>query len=489
VESSESAMRRRLADLPPELKPLATLADSLLDSTAELSEDGVLNIGRVPSKGTHAFRMAVYPPCSSFLLEHPFTGFKKDIPQTYQRVLLAMNGLHSDWLSLYSIIGMPSATWQLDVANNPRGGWIGDYNKSVQTMLHFGSRFEGDDDHVGYFMEADGRVHAYLESSSKHLHSWPDFASFLAQELAREPHESTFDFAEEVDDQPDPEPPARIEGDLAQRLWRECPRIAAKALELQQPCIRLNTRRTEDAAIAVGASKMGGAADLPEGMPWPQRPNGRPLHLIGQLNLADIGASTVEPMLPEAGLLSFFYDADDAPNELEPADAGGWRVVFSPPRAPLRRLAEPKGLVSLLRPCSIEAIPGISLPDIWQVASKGLFGTPEKQADAYERIRDSLREGAGGLHQLLGHDSPVQHPVCEETVQLVTGCCVNGKFNRKRWKAVESQVAEWMLLLQVDSDSDMDVMWGDSGAIYFTIRRDDLRAGVFDRVWTVFQCY
>jgi uncharacterized protein YwqG len=47
---------------------------------------------------------------------------------------------------------------------------------------------------------------------------------------------------------------------------------------------------------------------------------------------------------------------------------------------------------------------------------------------------------------------------------------------------------EWRLLLQVDTDDDAKMMWGDAGRIYFWIRDEDLRARRFDKTWLVFQC-
>ncbi len=49
--------------------------------------------------------------------------------------------------------------------------------------------------------------------------------------------------------------------------------------------------------------------------------------------------------------------------------------------------------------------------------------------------------------------------------------------------------SEWRLLLQLDTDEDgPGWMWGDSGRIYYWIRRGDLAAGAFDRTWLVLQC-
>jgi uncharacterized protein YwqG len=52
-----------------------------------------------------------------------------------------------------------------------------------------------------------------------------------------------------------------------------------------------------------------------------------------------------------------------------------------------------------------------------------------------------------------------------------------------------SGVDQWLLLLQLDSDDPIDVMWGDGGMLYFWIRRDDLANRRFDKTWMTLQCY
>ncbi len=44
-------------------------------------------------------------------------------------------------------------------------------------------------------------------------------------------------------------------------------------------------------------------------------------------------------------------------------------------------------------------------------------------------------------------------------------------------------------MLQVDSDDEAGMMWGDAGMLYYWIRDDDLAARRFDRAWCVMQCY
>jgi uncharacterized protein YwqG len=53
----------------------------------------------------------------------------------------------------------------------------------------------------------------------------------------------------------------------------------------------------------------------------------------------------------------------------------------------------------------------------------------------------------------------------------------------------ERAVATWVLLLQVDSDRQTGMEWGDGGRLYFWIRRQDFLAQRFGDAWCILQCY
>ena len=48
--------------------------------------------------------------------------------------------------------------------------------------------------------------------------------------------------------------------------------------------------------------------------------------------------------------------------------------------------------------------------------------------------------------------------------------------------------ADWRLLLQVDSDDAVDIMWGDVGRLYYWIQRDRLAEGAWYQCWLILQC-
>ena len=61
-------------------------------------------------------------------------------------------------------------------------------------------------------------------------------------------------------------------------------------------------------------------------------------------------------------------------------------------------------------------------------------------------------------------------------------------YQHPRRFELEGGATDWELLLQLDSDDDADMMWGDAGALYFWIRKQDAETADFSKVWMVLQC-
>jgi uncharacterized protein YwqG len=50
------------------------------------------------------------------------------------------------------------------------------------------------------------------------------------------------------------------------------------------------------------------------------------------------------------------------------------------------------------------------------------------------------------------------------------------------------EAARWRPLFQMDSDDDLDAMWGDAGMLYWLARPEDLNAGDLTRATFTWQC-
>jgi uncharacterized protein YwqG len=95
------------------------------------------------------------------------------------------------------------------------------------------------------------------------------------------------------------------------------------------------------------------------------------------------------------------------------------------------------------------------------------------------------------MHQLLGTATAIQNADMEREAQLASNGLYlgHGKVDPKREAALAAGIKDWTLLLQLDSDDAADMMWGDAGRLYFWIRKQDLRARDFSRVWMILQCH
>ena len=56
-------------------------------------------------------------------------------------------------------------------------------------------------------------------------------------------------------------------------------------------------------------------------------------------------------------------------------------------------------------------------------------------------------------------------------------------------KSIVAASSHWRLLLQVDSEGEAGMMWGDAGMPYYRIYDQDLAARNSDNVWMVLQCH
>jgi hypothetical protein len=164
---------------------------------------------------------------------------------------------------------------------------------------------------------------------------------------------------------------AALSAALAERLRANgLARMVDAVLQLAQPAIRLDLTRVDDeAGLALGVSKVGGAPDLPAATPWPATSDGAPLPFIAQIRLADIAPLDAVGDLPHTGQLSFFYAINQLDGHLRSGDdPTSWRVLWTPDDAPpLARLATPAALNHALDSsfpaCAVTFVRRLTLPD------------------------------------------------------------------------------------------------------------------------------
>ncbi|GIK64024.1 MAG: hypothetical protein BroJett018_18180 [Chloroflexota bacterium] len=258
--------------------------------------------------------------------------------------------------------------------------------------------------------------------------------------------------------------------------------------------IRAITQRVDnESEISIGASKLGGLPDLPSEIDWPIW-NNIPLAFIAQINLAEVKAYDVDNVLPSAGMLYFFNDAEQPwGGSLE--DRGRWKVIFYDGGAGLERKSAPTVLPSdgYFNPCSIEFSNEATLPptdsNYKSTYKIGLLEITEQDYEALWALKPKLY-GHGPNHSLLGHADVIQTPDMELACQLLSNGIQFGiGYKDPRFAELREGAKDWRLLFQVDTDDGANMMWGDVGRIYYWIRRQDLQARNFDKVWLILQCY
>jgi uncharacterized protein YwqG len=267
------------------------------------------------------------------------------------------------------------------------------------------------------------------------------------------------------------------------------PSLAAALTALARDSIRLRGQPADDTDVPLGASKLGGRPDLPLGTAWPSR-DGESLAFIAQVRLADAAPYDTAHVLPATGLLSFFYDAKQETYGDDPVDRGGWQVLYlAGDSSQLRRTDAPAPLPAHARytPCALTCAAEVTLPQdprLEQPTWQWQPGQQQRYEDLLANV-PSVAERAEPHHRMLGYADTLQDDMRLQCQLVAHGVKIGTQDPRSA--ALASGAASWLLLLQIDSDAQAGMRWGDAGMLYFWIEREALAARQFDHVWLVLQ--
>ena len=143
-------------------------------------------------------------------------------------------------------------------------------------------------------------------------------------------------------------------------------------MSLQRNSINLDISGKEP--YRKGCSRFGGRPDIPEGFEWPRFCPGEgrsavPLSFIAQFDCSALRQYDDDNMLPDHGVLSFFYETDSMrwgiPHPMQDEQKSSGLKTFQPC---LRRVSQ---MIYLLKdgiPCSISACRGFRLSLILRIA-------------------------------------------------------------------------------------------------------------------------
>ncbi len=255
---------------------------------------------------------------------------------------------------------------------------------------------------------------------------------------------------------------------------------------LVRPRIDLTLTPTSETNFETPRSKIGGQPHLAKVQEWPKNEVGRSLSFIGQIDLEEAAKFDSSGLLPKQGLVSFFYCADQEAWGFDPKDASRSRVLYTEKVGELLKRDMPTDLEphSIFQPNLLTFTSSLSLPSWEEDALQGLI--KGEDSDNYIEV------SSGSENQMLGYANCVQGTM-ELECQLVTNglfCGDSSGYDDPRRKELEAGKSDWVLLLQIDSEDDKTgMMWGDSGRLYFWIRKQDLANKDFAKAWCILQCY
>ncbi len=255
---------------------------------------------------------------------------------------------------------------------------------------------------------------------------------------------------------------------------------------------------------SVGATRFGGVPDVPHNFQW-QYYNGkgitpapRPLAFIAQFNCEELSQYDKENLLPDKGVLSFFYDLNYECWGFDPKDKGSARVFWFENVEELKPAKLPEDLDEACRlPClsiKLHSTPSYPAFEDFSLTRDNMIRHWDEFDMSVGRIDIEKRDVN---HKLLGWPMVIQNNMTMECELIKRGYYLGGAWDnitpQDKQESIDHSLKDWILLFELDSftdtDKDYELMLGDEGSLYFYIRREDLEKRNFDDIWLIFQCF
>jgi uncharacterized protein YwqG len=264
------------------------------------------------------------------------------------------------------------------------------------------------------------------------------------------------------------------------------PLLQDALIELLRPAIALQATRADDSQIPLGASKFGGAPNVPANFEWPMW-NDKPLGFLAQINLEEVAPFDVEELLPKSGLLSFFISFDEEKQVWGDADQRqGWQTFFWKNQS-LQCSEFPASGQPILPAISINPAVSWTLPFVSEeeVAvyfdeESVLFCGEEDNLD-YMEFYDDFCEKLSDSHRIGGWPSTLQDPMESQCqAEFEAYCELETPF-------IEVKPDTWRFIFQLDGQLYDDQWWPYAGIFTFWIQARDLQVKDFSQTWLMQQ--
>ncbi|HEX3887465.1 MAG TPA: YwqG family protein [Phenylobacterium sp.] len=251
--------------------------------------------------------------------------------------------------------------------------------------------------------------------------------------------------------------------------------LEARLRHLLRPTLLLVPAKTP------GFSKLGGEPELPINLKWPSG-HQRPRTFLAQIDLAAVQLHAPMDWLPKEGRLYAFRDSDALD------DPEGVRILYS---------AEPAGFAVSAPPQAGRPYPErrvefevfTSAPSLdWLGLDAADLGLDAQDFQALEDLAHAPPPDET-QHRIGGYPNEIQPErmwlSCEHRAQALP----DPIWGQDVPPAIEHAAKEWRLLLQIDSDPQLKMNFGDGGRLYVFIRDRHARAGDFANTVTLWQTY
>ena len=261
--------------------------------------------------------------------------------------------------------------------------------------------------------------------------------------------------------------------------------------------ITISTEFNNNSEI-VNKSKIGGKPYLPKDFIWPYY-QGLPLSFLAQINLEEVSSLDKDKLLPDKGILYFFYELETQEWGYSPQDKGCAKVFYYEDISNFSLIDFPKDIKDYCKVPEFKVAfkSNISLPSYENfylfLKEHDTFKEQDISFSDFISLYDELFIPDNNYTKLLGYPEVIQNPMEEECEAVIRGFDMGGveSYPKKYQKEIRSASKDWILLFQMDTveTSDYELMFGDSGHIYFWIKKEDLANKNFENIWLILQCY
>ena len=263
------------------------------------------------------------------------------------------------------------------------------------------------------------------------------------------------------------------------KLPKQLQPYAEALTETKKPSLIIHGEKMETTPLQ---SKFGGRPYWLKADPYPISKSGEPFRLLAQINFSELTVSI--PDYPTEGILQFFVadddvyglDFDDMTNqdtfrivyhETLESDESKWMTEFAGFGDGRYFPVEKECTLSF--ELSNEIISGSDYRfNVITQFHQLLENTTDKDYETYDEVMEAYGDLASGQGSKLGG-----YPF----------------FTQEDPRTYGDYPTFDTLLLQIDTDDELDIMWGDSGVANFFIASEDLKKRDFSKVLYNWDCY